>query len=121
MNTPRIFPLNSKWVVSLLAVAVLFDAAAANAQIINDTWRGGSGFWNVAGNWTGGVPHNGTPVNTSYNVFIDNGNATHSSVTLNTVATINNLTINSDDSLAFSNGNALTIKGSSIANAGNIS
>jgi hypothetical protein len=108
-------------VACLFAVALLFEAATATAQIIIDTWRGGSGLWNVAADWTTGVPNNGTPAGASYNVLIDNGNAVHSVVSLNQIATINNLTINSGDSLAFNNGTALTVNGSSIANAGNLS
>ena len=89
--------------------------------LIADNWLGGTGNWSAAGNWSGGVPNNGTPVNTTYNVFIDNGNAKASAVTLNLNAGINNLTIDSDDSLSISNGSALTINGSSIKNAGKLS
>jgi hypothetical protein len=86
--------------------------------LVSDNWLGGNGNWSVGANWSGGVPNNGTPVNTTYDVFIDNGNAKASAVTLDMTAGINNLTIDSDDSLAISNTRALTINGSSIANAG---
>src|SRR5712692_69191 len=80
-----------------------------------DNWKGGSGNWSVSSNWSAGVP------NGNFNVFIDNGNALASPVTLDMNAAINNLTIDSDDSLAISDNHALTVNGSSISNAGNIS
>jgi hypothetical protein len=103
--------------------ALLLNATLANAQVtdIDDVWRGGTGSWSTPGKWTHGVPNNGTPAGTIYNVFIDDGNAALSSVTLNTIATINNLSIDSGDRLTISDGNSLTVTGSSIANAGKLS
>ena len=75
-----------------------------------DNWKGGSGNWSVSSNWSAGVP------NGNFNVFIDNGNALASPVTLDMNAAINNLTIDSDDSLAISDNHALTVNGSSISN-----
>jgi len=57
-------------------------------------------------------------------VFIDNSNAIVSSVTLNTNASIRNLTISSGDLLTLSDGNNLTFNvgsgGSALANAGTL-
>jgi hypothetical protein len=89
--------------------------------LISDNWLGGTGNWSVAGNWSGGVPNNGVPVNTTYDVFIDKGNAKASAVTLDINAGINNLAIDSDDSLSIRNGSVLRINGSSINNAGKLS
>jgi hypothetical protein len=97
-----------------------FSATVAD-PLVTDNWLGGTGTWNVTGNWSGGVPNNGTPVGTTYDVFIDHGRAGASVVTLNINVGINNLTIDSDDSLAIGNGFSLTINGSSIANAGKLS
>ena len=97
-----------------LAIILCCCLVPAYGQI-NDTWNGGNGNWNVAANWNNGVP------NGNYNVFIDGGNPVSSAVTLNISPSVNNLTIDSDDSLAISNGDSLTVNGSSINNAGAIS
>jgi hypothetical protein len=94
---------------------------AAGDPLVSDNWKGGTGNWSLAANWSSGVPNNGTPPGTTYDVFIDHGNAKASVVTLDINAGINNLTIDLDDSLAIGNGRALTINGSSIANAGKLS
>ncbi len=100
----------------LLAVfiAVCVHCAPILAQT-TDVWKGGAGAWSNASLWTNGVP------NGNFNVFIDNGNALASPVTLDLSPSINNLTIDSDDSLSFVNGATLTVNGTSISNAGNIS
>jgi hypothetical protein len=64
------------------------------AALVSDNWLGGTGNWNVVGNWSGGIPNNGTPAGTTYDVFIDNGNAAASVVTLNISAGIINTSIN---------------------------
>src|ERR1700758_1635269 len=38
--------------------------------VVNDTWKGGTGNWSTAANWSAGVPNNGAPAGTTYNVFI---------------------------------------------------
>jgi filamentous hemagglutinin len=87
--------------------------------LVNDNWVGPTaGNWSVAANWSGGVPNNGT---NTFNVFIDNGKAQNSAVTLDLNAGINNLTIDSGDSLSIANARILTINGTSIANAGSLS
>jgi hypothetical protein len=87
--------------------------------LVSDNWVGPSaGNWSVATNWSAGVPNNGT---NTFNVFIDNGRPQASAVTLDMNAGINNLTINSGDSLSIGNARVLTINGTSIANAGSLS
>src|SRR5262249_27495735 len=49
--------------------SVRFFATAAD-PLVTDNWLGGTGTWNVASNWSGGVPNNGTPVGTTYDIFI---------------------------------------------------
>jgi len=79
------------------------------------------GNWNVAGNWTPAqVPNNGTPPGTTYNVLIDNGNVLNSSVSLNIVATIDNLTIDAGDSLGINHGQVLTLNSDGGVTAGTI-
>jgi fibronectin-binding autotransporter adhesin len=87
---------------------------------INDDWVGPTtGFWNNGSNWSGGVPNNGG--GNIYDVFIDNGLPQATTVTLDPgfAATINNLTIDSDDALVLGDNSTLTINGN-ISNAGNI-
>ena len=108
----------------------------AAAQIVSTTWIGsagnaGNGSWQTASDWSGGaVPNNGTPPGSSYNVFIDGGNATASNVTLflNQAYTVNNINISSGDTLTvtgtFNNGAGeppLTIQnGGSLFNSGTL-
>ena len=81
----------------------------------NDIWNGGTGNWTNASMWSNGVP------TASSNVLIDNGNPSHSAVTVDTnPAQCNNLTINSDDSLTVGNGQALYVGGSAVSNAGTL-
>jgi hypothetical protein len=88
--------------------------------LTSDNWIGpAASNWNNSANWSAGVPNNAG--GNTFNVFIDNGRLGTSAVTLDISPTINNLTIDADDSLAISNGNSLTIAGTSILNAGNIS
>ena len=77
-------------------VAAVAGSLSTNAlQAADSTWFGGTGNWNVAGNWSPvGVPNSALT-----NVFIDGGNVVNSIVTLNTGATIGNLTIDAGDSL----------------------
>ena len=105
---------------SRFALASVFAATTASAANVTDVWNGGSGLWNVAANWSGGVPNNGTPTGTTYDVLIDNGNPVASSVTLNVNAAIDNLSVDANDSLSFNNATALTIQGATITNKGNI-
>jgi hypothetical protein len=102
---------------AIVRVAILLAACLtpvpASAQ--NDIWNGGTGNWTNASMWSNGVP------TASSNVLIDNGNPSHSAVTVDTnPAQCNNLTIDSEDSLTVGNGQALYVGGSAISNAGTL-
>ncbi len=64
--------------------------------------------------WTNGVP------NGNFNAFIDGGNPVASTVSLDTTAGLNNLSISAGDTLGINNNQSLTINGTSIANAGQL-
>src|SRR6202790_2827356 len=102
----------SHWIFWIAMGALFFCPFSAFAQCAT-SWKGGAtGNWNVAGDWTGGVPSNN-------NTCISTAN---SAVTLNIAgATSANLTLGlSTDSLLFNNGTSLTVSGSTISNAGAI-
>src|SRR5215469_6007316 len=86
-------------------VILIFLPYAALAQ--TSVWNGGTGNWSNGALWTGGIPGSGSTV------LIDNGKPVNSAVTLDTSATIRNLTIDSGDSLQQSD--ALTL---SVGNGG---
>ena len=86
----------------------------AAPSFTNDIWTGGPGNWSNSNKWTAGLP------NTSDNVLIDNGNSKVSPVTLDISTAINNLTIDSDDSLSFNPGTSLAVGGGTISNAGKV-
>ncbi|MBV9761827.1 MAG: hypothetical protein JO340_14795 [Acidobacteriaceae bacterium] len=83
------------------------------ATITNDTFTngGGTGLWGTTGNWSAGLP-------TSSNNVLITGSGGAAAVTQNVVATINNLTVGAGDTWTLSNGESLTLDGSSISNAG---
>ncbi|MGA2189888.1 MAG: hypothetical protein ABSH33_15250, partial [Steroidobacteraceae bacterium] len=112
--------LGSTMACSLLALTMFSHSKCAEAQTIDDTWVGSAGLWNVAGNWSGGVPVNGQPTGATYNVFISNGGAVTMSNGLNSTTPIDNLTVGSSSSLSIADGNNLTITGSTLQNAGSI-
>src|SRR3990167_3810049 len=96
------------WKAVFMAVVIILALQGTSMAVqITATWNGGAGNWNTAGNWSGAVvPNNGAD---TFNVQIDNGNATNSSVSLNMAATIDNLTIDVSDSLDINNAQSLTI------------
>jgi len=79
-----------------------------------DVWNGGTGQWSSAGNWNSGLP------GISSDVLIDNGNLVNSVVNLDAYASINNLTIDSGDTLNILNAYNLAINGTNINNAGTL-
>ncbi|MBZ0109577.1 MAG: PEP-CTERM sorting domain-containing protein [Candidatus Scalindua rubra] len=108
------------WKAAILAVVIMLALQGTSMAVqLPATWTGGTSNWNNTGNWdTGVVPNNG--VNT-YNVLIDNGaGGTNSSVTLDINATIDNLIVDSGDSLNFNNSRDLTIASGSVINNGTI-
>ncbi|MGH9375324.1 MAG: PEP-CTERM sorting domain-containing protein [Terriglobia bacterium] len=119
-------PLTAMAAAFVLAVLVLgIGAAPAYSQFSctatagNAIWNiSGSGNWDVAGNW---LPSTGVPDSKTTSVCILNSGAT--TVTLNTfqLANMDNLTVNSADTISVSGLEVgLNVHGTSIANAGNI-
>jgi hypothetical protein len=101
-----------------MRVAVLLAACLSPilAFAQNDNWLGGTGLWSDPTKWSVGVP------NSSNSVFIDNGKAGASPVTINfNGAQCGNLTVDSDDSLTLVDGTIFTLYGPTISNAGSIS
>src|ERR1700730_17050993 len=96
----------------IAVIALFLCPFSAFAQCVT-SWKGSAaGNWNVAVNWTAGVPSkNNTCINTA-----------NAAVTLNIAgATAANLTLGlSTDRLLFNNGTSLTVSGSTISNAGAI-
>jgi hypothetical protein len=98
--------------LAALLALILFPLSAF-AQCTT-SWNGGTGSWDVGGNWTSGIP------TSSSNACISVAN---SAVTINASDATNNLTLGlGTDSLNISNSNVLSItSGGNISNAGNIS
>ncbi len=98
------------------SLSIIFLAAClfpAHALAQNDNWLGGSGFWSDASEWSAGVP------TSSNNVFIDNGKAGASLVTINyNGAQCGSLTIDTDDSLTLTDTTIFTVFGPTISNSG---
>jgi hypothetical protein len=97
--------------------------APAAAVPIEAAWNGGAGNWSSAANWTPNqVPNNGSPGATdTYNVRVDNGNAVGSSVSLDVIAGVDNLTIDVGDSLGINAARRLNVAGGGVIfNAGTI-
>jgi len=93
------------------------------AGAVVSTWDGGAGNWDLDTNWSPvGVPDNDGD---TYDVLIDTDALTNSVVSLNMTATIDNLTIDSDDVLNILSSRSLTLVGGvgtgTIANSGLLS
>ena len=99
-------------VIANFALASTTACSAAGATI----WTGGaSGNWNVGSNWSTGAIPNGSSVN----VCINDGNGTHSQVTLTSGVSVGSLTIDAGSSLSISNNLDFQVNGN-IYNAGTI-
>ncbi len=97
---------------------LLLAASQIHAALIDARWIGGTGNWNSGPNWSNGVaPNNGAD---TFNVLIDDGSPTASVVTQNMTATIDNLTVDCNDTLSIANTITLTINAGVINNAGSI-
>jgi hypothetical protein len=94
--------LRAFYVLTLLFVCVL---ACSSAFAQTDVWVGGAGNWSDPSKWSAGLP------TATSNVFIDNGNAAASAVTVDGGYVCNNLTIDANDTLTITSGNTLTING----------
>lgn len=98
------------YIAIIMGIFSLLLSNRLSAVQVNAIWIGGTNNWNTAANWSPAViPNNGTPSGTTYNVLIDNGSGTASVVTLNTSATVDKLTLDSNDALQISNSRLLTI------------
>ena len=99
----------------LLVIAILVNAFLFPVLVCGqtDVWLGGTGNWSDASKWSAGVP-----ASTS-NVFVDNGNSVASAVTVDVNDSVNNLIVDSDDSLIIRPGITLTVNGNST-NSGTI-
>ena len=103
-------------------------SATAHAAQVTATWTGAgaNANWDNPANWsTANFPNNGTPAGTTYNVVIDGNSGATANVILNVIVTIDALTVNSGDSLAFNNGQQITVVNSgagtgTIVNSGTI-
>jgi predicted secreted protein len=118
INPPGAGTINNRAGALLLAPGSASIAAQSsgpfNPPSTPDNWLGGPGNWSTVSKWSNGLP------SSTSDVFIDNGNPKNSPVTLDVHAVINNLNIDSDDSLTISNGNTLSVNGPTVANAGTI-
>src|SRR5260370_4023255 len=103
----------------LLVLCLSFAASSAHAApctlISATTWNiAGNGTWSTNGDWNPAA----FPNSSSTNTCITNGSST---VTLDINASVADLQLASGNGLVVSNGNSLTVNGSDIVNAGNIS
>src|SRR5215831_10449114 len=103
----------------VVAVLVLFLGILipTKAQEVVATWTGGSGNWSDAADWGTNpvVPNNGG--GTTYSVAIS---APGSSVTLDVLSTIDNLTLAAGNSLTSNSGGGLTLVSGSSSNSGTL-
>ncbi|MBI5196177.1 MAG: hypothetical protein HZA10_07635 [Nitrospirae bacterium] len=103
-------------VFSTVVVLLCFAGSVPAAQV-DAVWDGGGGtnYWNTATNWDPNViPNNGTD---TYNVFIGGLYLPDYTVSLNTNPTIDNLTVDTGDSLTVNNNSHLYIAGGASAGA----
>ncbi len=100
---------------ALITIAVL--ALAVQNASAQSSWNGGTGNWNLAGNWT----PSGVPNSSSTDVYITGTSTTASVVTLdNLSASVHNLSLDQYSTLSILGTQNINIYGSSIANAGQI-
>src|ERR1039457_6784074 len=93
----------------LLLFFLIAASAYRNSALGQITWTGGAGSWSNMNMWSPNpcapnppcYPSNQNPLP---DVAIDGGHSNASSVTLDVNSIINNLTIDSDDSLGFKDG-----------------
>jgi hypothetical protein len=106
-----------KFTSLLIGICLVVLCSTLGLGQTTDVWTGGTGVWSDSFQWSNGVP------NGNVDVFIDNGNPLASAVTHDELAAavaINNLTIDSDDSLLLTSSTVLTVNGTTIANSGNL-
>lgn len=96
--------------LTFTAVASAF-VSTASGQLT--TWTGGTGTWNVAGNWTAGVPGAGATA------LIDSGVAASSAAHVTATTSVGTLNISAGDAVT-ATGGTLTIN-TALINAGTLS
>jgi hypothetical protein len=102
------------WLIVLLIVA---SPEWADGEELEAAWNGGAGSWSSANSWSGGV----VPQNvgaTRFDVSIDGGKPTASSVSLDLDVAIDSLTVDAGDELVEPNGRVLAIAGGAVVNNG---
>ena len=111
-----VLPRLSRATLGAMATMAVLALGAQNASA-QSSWNGGTGNWNVAGNWTpGSVPNSSTT-----DVTITGTSTTASVVTLNNLsASVHNLSLDQYSTLSIVGTQNLNIYGSTIANAGQI-
>ncbi len=109
---PAVVRLCAASLAILLTLSLACTGAFAQCTLSSpDTWsHGANGNWNVAGNWSGGVPNS-----SSTNTCITDGGST---VTLNIAANVGDLQLASGNILNFNGNTSLTVNGTQILNAG---
>src|SRR6184192_2691912 len=95
--------------IVLAFAPALATPIVAPAGAINSTWTGGAGVWSTAAKWSpSGAPNNN--VTNTFNVFIDGSKTgTISTVSMNIDPTIDNLTVDLNDSLTIVASHTLTL------------
>lgn len=93
-----------------ILVNVSWFAIAGSAAALDVVWVGGQGTWEDAGRWLPSV----VPNSTAFNVFIDDGLAATSYVTLSTGQEAGSLSIGSGDTLALGAGANLGVAGNML-------
>src|ERR1022692_471429 len=103
--------------VAILLVLTSVGGLRSQAQTAV-SWNGGTGNWNKAADWSGGVvPNNGG--GHTYNVTISNGET--ETVTLNLGVTISDLTLGASATLQSAVNDSLTLaSGGTLSNSGTL-
>jgi PEP-CTERM motif len=111
---PALLRLFAASLAILVTLTLASTGAFAQCTLSSpDTWsHGANGNWNVAGNWSSGIPNS-----SSTNTCITDGSST---VTLNINATVADLQLASGNALDFNGNTQLSVYGSQILNAGQI-
>jgi|GEM_PF-6404034 len=98
-----------------LALLSLVFPAWTQAQVTS-VWNGGAGAWETGASWS----PNGVPGTNLHDVYIDNGNAAVSAVTMTSDQLIGRLSIDNGDSFILNGNTWLTIQGGGFAGSGAI-
>jgi hypothetical protein len=107
--------ITSRTMVRVAIAAALAVGLAGSALADTSIWTGGTGNWDVAGNWDAGIPGDNDDVR------IDNGDTgTDSVCTLNMNDWIGTLRIDAGDTLEMQSSMDLAINGDEIYNAGQL-